>query len=80
MNNQKSKQRVFVGTYIFASVSQLKKEGKFLLSDHFCDILTCVVPNLFIEMSYKDDLESLGYILIMMLTGNLPWRDIIGRP
>lgn len=28
VNNQKSKQRVFVGTYIFASISQLRKEGK----------------------------------------------------
>ena len=32
--------------------------------------------NLKIEMTYKDDLESLGYILVTMITGTLPWRDI----
>lgn len=28
-------------------------------------------------MSYKDDLESLGYVIINMITGTLPWRDLI---
>lgn len=27
-------------------------------------------------MSFKDDLESLGYILVSMITGTLPWRDV----
>lgn len=27
-------------------------------------------------MSYKDDLESLGYIIVSMITGTLPWRDL----
>jgi hypothetical protein len=31
-------------------------------------------------MSFKDDLESLGYIMILMLTGTLPWKEIYGRP
>ena len=31
-----------------------------------------------VEMSQKDDLESLGYILVCMITGTLPWKDLIG--
>jgi len=27
-------------------------------------------------MTFKDDLESLGYIIVSMITGTLPWRDI----
>lgn len=27
-------------------------------------------------MSFKDDLESLGYIIVSMITGTLPWRDL----
>eukprot|EP00347_Sterkiella_histriomuscorum_P011702 403371434 len=48
------KERQFVGTFIFASISQLKKE----------------------PMTYKDDLESLGYIIVGMITGSLPWKDL----
>lgn len=28
-------------------------------------------------MSFKDDIESLGYIIVSMITGTLPWRDLI---
>ena len=37
-------------------------------------IKLCVIG---VEMTFKDDLESLGYLIVMMMTGNLPWRDII---
>ena len=29
-------------------------------------------------MTQKDDLESLGYIIVSMITGGLPWKDLIG--
>jgi hypothetical protein len=28
-------------------------------------------------MSFKDDLESLGYVIVHMMTGALPWRDMV---
>jgi hypothetical protein len=28
-------------------------------------------------MSFKDDLESLGYVLVGMFTGSLPWKDLV---
>ena len=30
-------------------------------------------------MTFKDDLESLGYIIVSMMTGTLPWRDISSK-
>jgi hypothetical protein len=29
-------------------------------------------------MTFKDDLESLGYVIVHMMNGNLPWRDMMG--
>ena len=28
-------------------------------------------------MSFKDDLESLGYVMVHMMTGQLPWKDLM---
>jgi hypothetical protein len=30
-----------------------------------------------LEMTFKDDLESLGYVIVHMITGALPWRDMM---
>ena len=27
-------------------------------------------------MNFKDDLESLGYLIVSMITGNLPWKEL----
>lgn len=27
-------------------------------------------------MTFKDDLESLGYIMVAMILGTLPWKDL----
>jgi hypothetical protein len=27
-------------------------------------------------MTFKDDLESLGYIMVAMIAGSLPWKDL----
>ena len=27
-------------------------------------------------MSFKDDLESLGYVIVNMITGTLPWKNL----
>lgn len=32
-----------------------------------------------IELSRRDDLESLGYLLIELINGNLPWKNISKR-
>lgn len=28
-------------------------------------------------MTFKDDLESLGYIIVSMITGTLPWKELM---
>jgi len=31
------------------------------------------------EITFKDDLESLGYVIAMMVKGTLPWQIFAGR-
>jgi hypothetical protein len=29
-----------------------------------------------VDMHFKDDLESLGYVLVSMITGTIPWKEL----
>jgi serine/threonine protein kinase len=54
------KDKKFVGTLRYSSIHTHKGYGIFFK----------------IEQSRRDDLESLGYVLIYFIIGNLPWQGI----
>lgn len=66
------------GTPRYASVNTHLGIGKSLFIYHWIMFLTRLFF-VFLEQSRRDDLESLGYILVYFCRGQLPWQGIRAR-
>lgn len=73
--NNELKNEVFIVDFNLAKISKvtnkIQKTQDFEGNLQFASINT----HLFIENSKKDDLESLGYLLLFAHQGELPWKD-----
>ena len=52
------------------------KEGKPMLGD---PLYTSINEHLGIELSRRDDIESLSYLALRLIKGKLPWEDIVEK-
>lgn len=67
------------GTARYASINAHLGYGKWRLLLNIVSTVTDLQPHRYLELSRRDDLISIGYVLIYFLKGSLPWQGMNGK-